>query len=40
MTSKHATDQPAPRTTVSAHRRCFQAGLTRMQDLGAAELSG
>ncbi|MFC4507922.1 MULTISPECIES: hypothetical protein [Streptomyces] len=40
MTSNHATDQPAPSTTVSAHRRCFRAELARMQDIGAAGLSG
>ncbi|MFK0154252.1 hypothetical protein ACIQVK_19530 [Streptomyces sp. NPDC090493] len=40
MTSKHATGQSAPRTTVSAHHTYFQAELARMQDLGAAGLSG
>ncbi|MGW1616091.1 hypothetical protein ACWCQZ_42910 [Streptomyces sp. NPDC002285] len=40
MTSKQTTDQPARRTTASAHRPCFQADQTRMYDLGAAGLSG
>lgn len=40
MTSKHATDQPAPRTTASARRRRSRAELDRMKDLGAAGLSG
>ncbi|MCT9105308.1 hypothetical protein [Streptomyces mirabilis] len=40
MTSKHATGQSAPRTTVSAHRRCSWAQPDRTKDLGAAGLSG
>lgn len=40
MTSKHATDQPAPRTTVTAHRRCSWVQPDRTKDLGAAGLSG
>jgi histidine decarboxylase len=36
MTSKHATDQPAPRTTASVRRRCSPAKLDRIKDLGAS----